>query len=337
MSRNRAHGADRDQGDDGAPDLTDSVDHNDDFSDHDDSSDHSDDSNDHDDDPVDHDDSYVDHDNSVGHDNSVDLNAVVGSCDIALITLDTLRYDVAQRLFLEGRTPTLARHLPACGWEERHAPGNFTYAAHAAIFAGFFPTPARPGVHPRPFAVSFAGSSTITAKTCVFDAPDIVTGLAGRGYHTACIGGVGFFNKQNPIGSAFPSLFDESHWEPAFGVTDRDSTRHQIDAALVLMGRLEARRRLFLFINVSALHQPNRHYLPGATRDSIASHAAALEYVDGQLGRLFDAMGRRAATFVVICADHGTAYGEDGYTGHRLGHEVVWTVPYAELLLSAPA
>ena len=28
-----------------------------------------------------------------------------------------------------------------------------------------------------------------------------------------------------------------------------------------------------------------------------------------------------------------TAYGEDGYTGHRLGHSVVWTVPYAEFLL----
>ena len=32
---------------------------------------------------------------------------------------------------------------------------------------------------------------------------------------------------------------------------------------------------------------------------------------------------------MVICSDHGTAYGEDGYTGHRLAHPVVWDVPYA--------
>jgi hypothetical protein len=36
---------------------------------------------------------------------------------------------------------------------------------------------------------------------------------------------------------------------------------------------------------------------------------------------------------VVICSDHGTAYGEDGFAGHRLAHPVVWTVPYAEFLL----
>jgi arylsulfatase A-like enzyme len=88
-----------------------------------------------------------------------------------------------------------------------------------------------------------------------------------------------------------------------------------------------------LFLNVSALHQPNRHYLPGAAEDCLESHAAALAYVDSQLPPLFDALRRRGDTLCVLCADHGTAYGEDGYHGHRLGHEVVWTVPYAELLL----
>ena len=36
-----------------------------------------------------------------------------------------------------------------------------------------------------------------------------------------------------------------------------------------------------------------------------------------------------------MCSDHGTAYGEDGYWGHRLSHPVVWTVPYAEFALDA--
>ncbi len=262
-----------------------------------------------------------------------DYNAIVGSHDILMVTLDTLRYDVAQSLWRQGRLPTLTPWLPDTGWEARHTPGSFTYAAHTALFAGFFPTPASPGPHPRPLAVRFMGSTTITPQTCVFDAPDIVRGLAARGYHTVCVGGVGFFNKQNPIGNALPSLFEESHWDRRLGVTDPDSTRHQVDVALQSTAALLPDQRAFVFINVSAIHQPNRFYLPDCQDDNLASHGAALEYVDGQLGRLFEGMSRRAPCWVIICSDHGTAYGEEGYQGHRLGHEVVWTVPYAEFVL----
>jgi arylsulfatase A-like enzyme len=95
-----------------------------------------------------------------------------------------------------------------------------------------------------------------------------------------------------------------------------------------------ADRRVFLFVNVSAIHQPNRFYLPGAAADSLESHAAALEYVDGHLGRLFAGLRRHGPWLAVICSDHGTAYGEDGYIGHRLAHPVVWEVPYAEAVLT---
>src|SRR3954466_11467105 len=125
----------------------------------------------------------------------IDANAAIGSHDVLLLTLDTLRYDVACDCLRRGQTPHLAALLPPGGWEERHSPGNFTFAAHAAFFAGFLPTPARPGKHPRPFAARFPGRETTIEGTCVFDAPDVVTGLAGRGYHTLCVGGVGFFNK----------------------------------------------------------------------------------------------------------------------------------------------
>jgi len=79
-------------------------------------------------------------------------------------------------------------------------------------------------------------------------------------------------------------------------------------------------RRVFLFINVSALHQPNCIFLEGSTRDSLESHAAALCYVDSQLPPLFAAMQRRAPVLTIVCSDHGTAYGEDGFHGHRVAH-----------------
>jgi len=263
----------------------------------------------------------------------IDAIKLVGTHHILFITLDTLRYDVAAQLHSEGRTPHLSAMLSAGGWERRHTPGSFTLAAHVAFFAGFLPTPAQPGRHPRLFALRFPGSETTAPGTAVFDAPDIITGFRNCGYRTVCIGGVGFFNKLTPLGSVLPGLFDESYWSPELGVTDPQSTENQVSLALSRVAEWPRDRRVFLFVNVSAIHQPNRFYLPGAGDDSIESHAAALEYVDGQLGRLFAGLRRRGPWLCVVCSDHGTAYGEAGYTGHRIAHRVVWDVPYAEFVL----
>src|SRR5262249_13200795 len=154
-----------------------------------------------------------------------------GTHDLLLLTLDALRYDVARACLAEGRTPNLAALLPGGLWEERHSPGNFTFAAHQAFFAGFLPTPVSPGKHPRLFAARFPGSETTGPGTWVFDAPDIVTALAANGYHTVCIGGVGFFNPHSALGRVLPGLFAESHWRPEFGVTEPSSTENQVDLA----------------------------------------------------------------------------------------------------------
>lgn len=264
-----------------------------------------------------------------------DMRAIVGRRDLLLITLDTLRYDAAQQCYERGELPLLGPLLPPGGWERLHTPGSFTYAAHAAFFAGFLPTPARPGPHPRLFALEFEGSETTDARTCVLRGrADIVSGLRDLGYHALCLGGVGFFNQRNPLGSQFPGLFDESHWNPGFGVTAPDSTERQVALACERLRSAELRaRRCFTFINVSALHQPNRHYLPGAQRDGYDSHCAALRYVDSALAPLFAVLRERGGAFAIVCSDHGTAYGEDGYHGHRLAHDTVMTVPYAHFLL----
>ncbi len=269
-----------------------------------------------------------------------DMNEVVGRDDLLLLTLDTLRYDVAVELAAAGRLPNLSARLPGGVWEKRHAPGSFTYASHQAMFAGFLPTPAAPGPHPRLFASRFAGSETTAGRTFVFDSPDLVSALAGHGYRTVCVGGVGFFNKQGALGGVLPGMFQESHWEPEFSVASPTSFESQVARAERIVAELPAGQRLFLFVNASALHQPNWFHLPGATReagDGPATHAAALEYVDRHVGRLFAAMSSRRRCFAVVCSDHGTAYGEDGYTGHRLGHEAVWTVPYSHFFLEPSA
>ena len=263
----------------------------------------------------------------------LDANALVGSHDILFITLDTLRYDVAQSRLAQGDTPTLRSLLPGGRWERRHTPGSFTYAAHHAFFAGFLPTPVDDPKRERLFAASFTGSETSGTRTCRFEQATWVEGLAARGYHTVCIGGTGFFNQQTALGSVLPGLFAERHWAPELGVTDPDSTRHQVALARRILAQTPVERRLLLFINISAIHQPNRHYLAQAGEDSIASHGAALSYVDAQLAPLFAAVAARAPTLCILCSDHGTAYGEDGLHGHRLAHPAVWEVPYAEFVL----
>ncbi|MCA8912454.1 MAG: STM4013/SEN3800 family hydrolase [Planctomycetes bacterium] len=260
------------------------------------------------------------------------MNGIIGARDILWVTLDTLRFDVADRAMAEGRTPNFAKLLPN-GWERRHTPGSFTLSAHAAFFAGFLPTPAGPGPHPRLFASRFEGSETTAPQTWVHDAAHVPGGLADAGYHTACIGGVGFFNKRTELGRVFPGMFHESHWEPRFGVTDPDSTRHQVGKACEIIGALDGTQRLFLFLNVSALHQPNCIFADGAHEDSPATMETALSYVDAQLPPLLDALRERGPAFCIFMSDHGTCYGEDGYTGHRLAHPAVWEVPYGEAVL----
>jgi len=260
------------------------------------------------------------------------MKEVVEQMNVLFVTLDSLRYDVAVALFNEGGTPNFQQHIPA-GWQHCHSPGSFTYAAHHAFFAGFLPTPAANAKAPRLFAARFAGSETTGVHTQVFDTPDIVTGFAQQGFRTICIGGVGFFNKQTALGQVLPSLFQESYWTPAYGVTDKDSTRNQFEKAAQLVNTAGG-EQLFLFINVSAIHQPNYFYQPGAETDTLQSHGAALQYVDSQLPVLLNAFRQtNRDTFCIFCSDHGTAYGEDNYYGHRVGHATVWDVPMATFIL----
>lgn len=260
------------------------------------------------------------------------MKHLIGNADILFITLDTLRYDAAQQAWQDGRLKTLSSYLGPNGWQKRHTPGSFTYAAHHAFFAGFLPTPLGVGPHPRLFAAAFAGSESTTATTFAFDEATLPQALAARGYHTVCIGGTGFFNQQNALARVLPGLFKEAHWHPDLGVACRASANNQVAQALRSVDQAGA-QRIFLFINIAAIHQPNWFYGAAQGPDTLATHTAALVAVDQALQPLFQRLKERAPTFAIVCSDHGHAYGEEGYFGHRLGHEVVWTVPYTDFML----
>lgn len=55
----------------------------------------------------------------------------------------------------------------------------------------------------------------------------------------------------------------------------------------------------------------------------------AVTYVDGVVERLFEVLPK--GTWVVVTADHGELFGEDGYFGHGpVNHEKVFEVPFVE-------
>ena len=264
----------------------------------------------------------------------IDAKACIGSHDVLIITFDTLRFDVAQRGIMENRTPFLKRLLPEGQWEKRHTPATFTYPAHHAFFTGYLPTPVpKTEQYTRLFACDFAGSTTTGGSSWVTDKANIIKGMEAIGYHTLCIGGVGFFNKQNDLGRVLPDFFKESHWSPELGVTNPHSTKNQVTLAIQRLEQLDPQQRAFLFINLSATHQPNCIFSDTATEDSPDTQLDALAYIDTQLPPLFEAMQSRANTLCILSSDHGTAYGEDEAWGHGIAHPNIWEVPYSEFTL----
>ena len=90
---------------------------------------------------------------------------IFGTYEPLLVTSDTLRYDVAKDALARGQTPNLGRVRPGGQGEERHSPGTPPMPC-ISIFAGFFPTPAAPGQHPRLFAAQFPAARRPRTNLC---------------------------------------------------------------------------------------------------------------------------------------------------------------------------
>lgn len=260
----------------------------------------------------------------------INARDLIPHADVVLLTIDSLRYDVAVAAMEAGETPHLAQLLPN-GWELRHTPATFTFAAHQAFLAGFLPTPARAGRHPRLFAAEFEGSTSTARHTFTFAESNLPEALGARGYRTVCVGGVGFFNGRTELGRTLPRLFHEAHWSPATGVKNPASAQAAVNKAVERLRAIP--ERVFLLLNFAATHTPTHFYIAGERRDSPATQQAALHTVDAALPPLLDALRARSDTLLMVCADHGTCFGEDGYWGHRLAHPNVLNVPYGEVVL----
>ena len=268
--------------------------------------------------------------------------------DVLFVTLDSCRYDTFLAMHRRGQLHNLSRVGPL---HRAQAPSYFTYGSHAAFWMGFTPGVdgcTDPWLNPKAgklFRMAFAGhSSQDTHSTFRLSGHNIVEGFRRQGYCTIGTGAVDWFNTSSETGSVLAHPFE--HFYFAGNTWSLRDQLNWIDKCL--MQALDGQPR-FVFLNVGETHVPYWH--DGADWDRwpspcvpfgsehCCSHESArrqqscLRWVDRQLGPLLDLFANGT---VVVCADHGDCWGEDGLWEHGISHPATLTVPLLMRVMGEP-
>jgi hypothetical protein len=265
----------------------------------------------------------------------------VDPASFLFLTLDSCRYDV----FATTDCPNLKAVGPL---QRAMAPGNFTYSSHAAMFLGF--TPGVPGVHEpfinpkygRIFKMARAGYGSTGREFVRLEGTSIMKGLRKCGYRTIGTGAVGWFDTTSLTGTLLTSHFQRFYYPGR-----NHGAELQVPWLLKHLARCRG-KRVFAFMNVGETHVP--YYYEGApwtpdtnpcipfaqTNDAEESRrrqTACLEYLDRALAPVLEAFD---GANIIVCADHGDCWGEDGLWEHGIHHEKVFEVPLLLRLVNAP-
>jgi hypothetical protein len=229
------------------------------------------------------------------------------------------------------------------------APSTFTYGSHAAMFVGFTPgdfSVRERFVNPkygRIFKMTSRGAGEQGEPWVALGGRNIIEGFKALGYRAIGAGGVNWFNPATPTAQALVADFDDFYYAGR-----PFSVRRQVDFLSAKIREFGGRQPLFVFANIAETHIPYHHEgAPWSVNvnpckpfgdDNDAAEcrrrqSATLEYVDGHLAPLIDAFG---AANIVLCADHGDAWGEDGLWGHGIYHPKVHEVPLLLRLQNPP-
>lgn len=259
---------------------------------------------------------------------------------VLLVTLDSCRFDT----FVASNTPNLDAVGPL---HRAMAPSYFTFGAHCAIFAGFTPGVAaarEPFINPKfgkIFKLHEGGFPGHSPGHILLEGRNIIDGFKRRGFAALGTGAVEWFNPKTETGAVLTRDFEQF-----FYPGDYWSVARQVEW---LLGQIneESGRSVFAFINVGETHVPYYHEgaswdrrenpcVPFSDKNDAAEcrrrQTACLEHCDRALAPLLDAF--REAT-VVVCGDHGDAWGEDGLWEHGIHHHAVLEVPLLFRLVAA--
>jgi hypothetical protein len=270
--------------------------------------------------------------------------------NVVFVTLDSCRYDVAG-----------AAHIPfikSIGELRRaRTHGSFTVPAHHAFFAGHLPVVLE---EPLTDYSSEAACQLWRIKTgrtldekrrfgLLFAANNVIAGYRELGFKVLGVGGVSQFSEGSCLRAYFgddflyfgPNLDEEP-------LRERDPGTFPLNNLDTIVRNIADHDRWFLFVNCPETHYPYDigNGISDEVREAYATlrgslnlregaavprslgpklhdmQRTALEYIDDQLGKLFELLPRSRDTVVVVCADHGENFGEWFAGKPRWGHMV---------------
>lgn len=259
--------------------------------------------------------------------------------DILFVTLDSCRFDTFEKAFDSGLVPNIASIGPL---HKAFSPSYFTYGSHAAFWMGFTPGVVgceSPFLNPKAgklFRLTYSGFiKNKNDQGLLLQGKNIIDGLRNSGYSAIGTGSVEWFNTSTDTGSVLAEPF-EHFWFSG----NTWSLNAQLSWINERLSELPEEKPRFVFLNVGETHVPYWH--EGASWERWPSpcvpfgneHCSAtecsqrqtscLEWVDRQLATLLDSFQDGT---VLICADHGDCWGEDGLWEHGISHPATLTVP----------
>jgi hypothetical protein len=279
--------------------------------------------------------------------------------NVVVVTLDSCRYDTA----VAAHTPNLDRLGPLL---EAETTGTYTLPAHVALFTGCLPQPVK-GTFPldgrdlRAVWRSVAARRVDHAVGIQLSRGTLTEHYRAIGHAVVGAGGVTFFDPAESA-NQLPRLFDRFLYfgRPNRRSADRDRISDRAYALALghvteIAAACARSDAFFLFLNCASTHVPyttrdsplteditallrrlyelhdSRARRPGALTATEARalwtmQVHALQWADRQLGLLFTELAAYQP-LVIVCADHGESFGENGRYGHGHAHSSVTTVP----------
>lgn len=267
-----------------------------------------------------------------------------------LITLDSCRYDTFQK----ANTPNMNKIGKL---QKAVTHGDYSLPSHASIYAGHIP---RVESDLTPFWRLTAATKTDTPLGVLLDGSTIQEGYRNRGYTIRGFGGVVYFHDDDGILRQPYKEGEFVQFSKRVGVRGckYPPKRESFPFCNVdeIADSVKDAENWFLFINAPETHWPycveksddpqieeliaySEEFRNGRYgRNQKFSYenggnilhelqVKSLEFVDSMFGYLLDRLTGDKPIAIVICGDHGEAFGENGMWGHMLNLQEVMTVP----------
>lgn len=237
---------------------------------------------------------------------------------VLIITLDATRADRLEPYgAAAGSTPVLARlATEGAVFADVAAVVSTTLPAHTSIMTGLYPPQ---------HGVRVDGYQRV---------PDDVRTLAERlhdaGYRTGAFLSASVLDRRQHLDQGFEVYDDRMAWSSRTSIPRRPGAK-TVAAAEQWLASLPADDRFLLWVHLYDAHSPLARSGRADTRFDGRSYAAAVNLVDGLVGRILAAprIKNEERLIVHVIADHGESLGEHGEGRHGLlAYDATLRIPW---------